>query len=154
MCRKALIGERCLGRLREEKALMWPMMVSAIEKHFIGYGEGQRLHVFAYAREQGQSSAQQLLSQLLADIALVAKEFANKALCQRWDGFDVRYIAGGQPERDDLVEFVEHQMKFKPKEPAHRGLAAFGQSGECFVPPDAPVVADRERRGIDVVNPG
>ena len=28
-CRKAFIGARCLGRLSEEKALMWPMIVSA-----------------------------------------------------------------------------------------------------------------------------
>ena len=29
-CRNVLSGARCLGRLSEEKALRWPMIVSAI----------------------------------------------------------------------------------------------------------------------------
>src|SRR3954453_6851510 len=72
--------DRCLDRLREENSLIWPMMVSAmfraLSKALSCSDRGQRLHVLADAREQRE--AQQVLRQLLADIALVAEQLADQ----------------------------------------------------------------------------
>src|SRR3954452_13897154 len=50
--------------------------VPGVEQGFILQGYGQRLHVLANAGEQCQT--QQVLRQLLADIALVAEQLADQ----------------------------------------------------------------------------
>ena len=55
---------------------------------------------------------------------------------------------------DDLMAGVEDEVQLEAEEPAHRGLAALGQTGEDLVPVDAMIVADRQGRGVDVIEPG
>jgi hypothetical protein len=42
---------------------------------------------------------------------------------------------------DDLIVGVEDEVQLEAEEPAHRGLAALGQTGEDLVPVDAMIVA-------------
>src|SRR5688572_25946944 len=62
-------------------------------------------------------------------------------------------IAGGQLQGDDLMAVVEDEVQLEAEEPAHRGLAALGQTGEDLVPVDAMIVADRQGGGVDVIDP-
>ena len=63
-------------------------------------------------------------------------------------------IAGGQLQGDDLIVGVEDEVQLEAEEPAHRGLATLSQTGEDLVPVDAMIVADRQGRGVDVIEPG
>src|SRR6185312_8902424 len=165
MWTKALMTDRCLDRLRDENSLMWPMMVSAMLRALsralscrdmgnILQRYGQRLHVPADAGEQRQAATQQVFGQLLADIALVAEQLAGQVAGQRWDRRGVMDIAGGQLQGDDLIVVVEDEVQLEAEEPAHRGLATLSKTGEDLVPVDAMIVADRQGRGVDVIEPG
>src|ERR671921_1141607 len=55
---------------------------------------------------------------------------------------------------DDLMAVVEDEVPLEAEEPAHRGLAALGQTGEDLVPVNALGVADRQGSGGDVIEPG
>ena len=63
-------------------------------------------------------------------------------------------IARGQLQSDDFIVGVEDEVQLEAKEPAHRGLAALGQTGEDLVSVDAMGVADRQGGGVDVIDPG
>jgi hypothetical protein len=56
--------------------------------------------------------------EVLADIAFVAKQFADQVPGQlrHWRG--VMDVAGRQFERDDLAFMIEHQMQLEAEEPA------------------------------------
>ena len=62
-------------------------------------------------------------------------------------------IAGGQLQGDDLIVGVEDEVQLEAEEPAHRGLAALGQTGKDLVPANAMIIADRQGGGVDVINP-
>src|SRR3954462_12597872 len=128
--------------------------VPGIEQGFIVERYGQRLHVPADAGEQCQPATQQVLRQLLADITLVAEQLADQVAGQRRDRRGVMDVARGQLQGDNFIAVVEDEVQFEAEEPAHRGLAALGQIGENLVPADAMIIADRQRGGIDVVEPG
>ena len=148
--------DRCLDRLRDENSLIWPMFghVPGIEQGFILQRYGQRLHVPADAGEQREAAAQQVFRQLLADIALVAEQLAGQLTGQRWDRRGVMDIAGGQLQGDDFIVGVEDEVQLEAEEPAHRGLAALGQTGKDLVPANAMIIADRQGGEVDVVEPG
>ena len=55
---------------------------------------------------------------------------------------------------DDLMAVVENEVQLEAEEPAHRGLAALGQTGKDLVPVNAMIIADRQGRGVDVIEPG
>src|SRR6187549_993184 len=63
-------------------------------------------------------------------------------------------LAGGQLQGDDLMAGVEDEVPLEAEEPAHRGLAPLGQTGEDLVPVDTMIVADRQGGGVDVIEPG
>jgi hypothetical protein len=46
-------------------------------------------------------------------------------------------VARGQLQGDDLMAVVEDEVQLEAEEPAHRGLAALGQTGEDLVPANA-----------------
>jgi hypothetical protein len=47
--------------------------VASVKQHLVDHGDWQGLHVFANAREQGQTPAQKFFRQFPADITLVAE---------------------------------------------------------------------------------
>ena len=63
-------------------------------------------------------------------------------------------IARGQLQGDDLIVGVEDEVQLEAEEPAHRGLAALGQTGKDLMPVKAMGVADRQGGGVDVIDPG
>ena len=93
---------------------------------------------------------QQLAGESLADVALVVEEFAGKGLDQGEHGCGIGHIVRSEFERDDLVEVIEHQVQLEAQAPAHAGLATRGQALEGFVSADAPVVAHRKCRRVDI----
>src|SRR4051794_8328545 len=104
------------------------MMVWAMFRTFsraLSCRYGQRLHVPADAGEQRQT--QQVLRQLLADIALVAEQLAGQLPGQRRDRRGV--MDRGQLQGDDLMTVVEDKVQLEAEEPAH--LAALGKTGKC-----------------------
>jgi hypothetical protein len=128
--------------------------VARIEQGFILQRYGQRLHVLADAGEQRQPATQQVFGQLLADIALVAEQLAGQLPGQRWDGCGVMDIARGQLQGDDFMVVVENKVQLEAEEPAHRGLAALGQTGKDLVPANTMIIAHRQGGGVDLRDPG
>ena len=122
MCRKALSGERCLGRLSEEKALMWPMIVSALLRalsSILSVMDSGKDFIFLRTRVSKARPRRKSCSARFLPIAFVAEELADQGFGQGRHGFDIRHITRCDFECDDLVELVEHQMQLEAEEPAH-----------------------------------
>ena len=96
---------------------------------------------------------QQLAGESLADVALVVEEFAGKGLDQGEHGCGIGHIVRSEFERDDLVEVIEHQVQLEAEESPHRGFASPGQAFEGLMA-DAPVVADPQGSGVNIVDAG
>src|SRR6201994_1692433 len=128
--------------------------IAAIEEGFVEQGYREEFHIFAHAGHQRQAPAQQFFRQFFADIALVAKQLADKTLGQRGHRSRIADIARGQFKRDDLALMIEHQMQLEAEEPAHAGFSPGGQTRENPVFGDPPVVTDRESGTVDVIDVG
>src|SRR5215469_1735661 len=63
-------------------------------------------------------------------------------------------IAGGELDRHDFIEAIEHQVQLEAEAPAHAGLAARCQALEGLVPADTAIVAQRKCRRVDVIDGG
>ena len=107
------------------------------------------LHVLAQAGDEMNVLGQELVGERLGDVTLVAEQLAKEPSGQVGHRPAVIDIAGRQVESQQLAAIVDHQVQLEAKEPAYRGFASGGQPGKHFVPVNAPVVADRQRGGIN-----
>ncbi len=126
--------------------------VAPVKQRLVEERNRQPLHVAAHPRHQGQTTTEQTLREVFADVASVAKQFSDQILGQVRHRRRIVDVTRSQFERDDLPFMVKHQMKFKAEEPTDAGFASCGQISEHLVPVDPPIVAYRKRCAVDVIN--
>jgi hypothetical protein len=87
----------------------------------------------------------------LGDVALVAEEFSEEFLCERFNGFGVPviHIAGCQAKREQFALVIANKMEFKAIKPAHCTFSTFGQFHKNLVAIDAFVVANGNFGTVD-----
>ena len=91
---------------------------------------------------------EQLLCQLLRDIALVRKDFTEQLLQQLGDWGPVIGVAGRETDVEEFTSVIDHQMQFEAKEPIDRSFSACGKVFKHFMLWNPAVVADFQRGGV------
>src|SRR5689334_17493128 len=121
--------------------------VAGVEQEFIDQRHGQGFHVLAHFGQQHQTPFEQGGGALFAEIALVAKELAGEVSGELFHRGAIMNVAGGELERHDFMEVIEHQMQL-PSRPGEFHPQSLTDPDVRLSPHPARASAGRSQRSV------
>lgn len=120
------------------------------QEQFVTDAEQAVAHVRAQLGDELKALCQEeLLGEVLGDVATVTKELAEEPTNQARQRSTIVDIAGCEAEGEELAAVIDDQVQLEAVELAHRGLAAARLQREDAMLANAQVLADGQRRRVD-----